>query len=249
MIEQEEYEIVEKKGISVGQFLMFLFVMFLAAVLIWSYNVFRLKVVTVEGLTRYSEQEFTAKIEEGFWNTITPLFCLSDSFAQKEIPFIEKYEIDYAGRQSARVIVHEKRVTGCVLIMGNYMYFDKDGIVVETLDRTIEGIPVIDGLEFDEIVLYQKLQVQKSSLFDTILDLTRLIEDKGIPVQKISFDSNYEVTLHTGEFQVLLGKKANYDEAIGALRGIVEKISGRKGTVDMRNFSSENQEGILKETN
>jgi len=149
--------------------------------------------------------------------------------------------------QSARIYVHEKRVTGCVIIMGRYMFFDKDGIVVESSDTALPGIPVITGLKFDEIVLHRKLKVQKESLFDIILELTRLIEHHEIPVQQISFDSGYRVTLELDGITVQLGKRTSYDEVINALAGILDSIPGRKGILDMQNYSGENGEVILKE--
>jgi len=133
------------------------------------------------------------------------------------------------------------------VVMGRYMFFDKDGIVVETSDSRLEGIPVITGLKFDEIVLYKKLTVQKQSLFDTILELTRLTEQKGIVTNEISFDSNYEVTLYLEEITVLLGKRTSYDEQINALSGILESLQGRTGVIDMQNYTKENGEVILKE--
>lgn len=246
MIEEENNDTLERAGLSGRQMLLILGALFCMAVGIWSFNWFRLKNITVEGLTRYTKEEFQDKITEGVWNSVTPLFCLSDTVAQKTIPFIECYEIEYVDQQTARVIVHEKRVTGCVVVMGRYMYFDKDGIIVESLDYQAEGIPVITGLEFREIVLYQKLQTQKESLFDTILQLTKLVEQQGITVQEIAFDSGYEVTLYIGENIVLLGKKTNYDEAVNALRGILASLEGRTGTLDMRNYSKEQEDVILK---
>lgn len=246
-MEEDEKEIREGRGVSPGLLFAFLGILLCAAVLIWSYNWFRLKNVTFDGLTKYTEAEFREKLEDNFWCSITPLFCLADSTNQKEIPFIEKYEIEYVDQHSARVLVHEKRVTGCVLVMGRYMYFDKDGIVVESSMETLAGIPVITGLEFKEIALYQKLQVQKESLFRTILNITRLIEQHGIGVQEISFDSGYEVTLYVGDITVLLGKKENYDEVLNALEGILLVLSGQKGTLDMRTYSMENQDVIFRE--
>lgn len=222
-------------------------VLLLGIVLFGGYHRYRLENVTIEGLTRYTEEEFRGKLEHGFITSLTPFFCLTDMIEQIEIPFIEKYEIEYVNPQTARIIVHEKRVTGCVVIMGRYMFFDKDGIVVESSSERIPGIPVITGLEFNEIVLYQKLQVQKQSLFDTILQLARLIEQNHLEVEEIFFDSAYEVTLYAGDITVLLGKRVSYDEALNALAGILEAIGPRTGTVDMRNYSKENGEVILKE--
>lgn len=221
-------------------------VLFLAAVLIWGYNLFRLKHITYEGLTRYSEREFTEQLQDSFLMTCTPFFCLHHSVSKTEIPFIETYEINYVDRNSVRIVVYEKRVTGCISLMGGYLYFDKDGIVVESSDRRIEGIPLVEGLEFDEIILYQKLQIQKQSLFNTILELTRLMEKNGIEVEKISFSSDYQVTLYCGTLEVLLGKRDSYDEQMNALKGILAAANGRSGTLDMRNYSKENKEVILK---
>ena len=236
-----------KELFSVKQMIFLLGILTVLAVGIWSFNLYRLKEITVDGLTRYTKEEFCEKLEYGFITSLTPLFCLSDTIAPKEIPFVETYEIDYVDRQTARVLVHEKRITGCVIIMGRYMFFDKDGIVVESSDTPVPGIPVITGLEFDEIVLYRKLQVQKQSLFDTILQLVRLMEQHEIPVKEISFDSGYEVTLYLDDITVLLGKKANYDEDLNALAGILQSLSGRNGTLDMRNYTRENGDVILKE--
>jgi cell division protein FtsQ len=233
--------------LSVRQMMVILGVLALLAAGIWGYNLYHLQEVTVEGLTRYTKEEFLEKLESGFPFVLTPVYCIQDSLVQKQIPFVEKYEIEYTGRQTARITVHEKRVTGCVIIMGRYMFFDKDGIVVESSDTPVEGIPVITGLKFIEITLYSKLNVQKQSLFDTILEITRLIEQKGIIAKEISFDSNYEVTMYLDSVTVLLGKRTSYDEPVKALAGILESLQGRTGTVDMRNYTKENGEVILKE--
>lgn len=243
----EQNEDITKEKTLIRQMLWILSILAFLSALIWGYNLYRLKNITIEGLTRYTEEEFTEKLESSFLSSVTPFFCLTDTFLQKEIPFIEKYEISYVDSHTARVIVHEKRVTGCVVIMGRYMFFDKDGIIVETSTEQVEGVPVITGLEFDEIVLYQKLRVQKQSLFDTILNLTRLIEKNGLSVQKIAFDSEYDVTLYADELVVLLGKKTSYDEALNALAGIVASLQGRKGTLDMKNYSSENTDVIFRQ--
>ncbi len=244
---EQETETTKYAGPSVKQMVWILSILLLVAVLIWSYNLYRLNTVTIEGLSRYTEEEFMGRLDDGFLTSMTPFFCLSDSINQKEIPFIEKYEIDYVGPREARIVVHEKRVTGCVVIMGRYMFFDKDGMVVESSAERLPGIPVVTGLEFQEIVLYRELQVQKQSLFDTILNLTRLIEQNGLAIQEIYFDSAYEVTLYAEDITVLLGKKESYDEALNALAGILEVMGGRTGTLDMRSYSRENGEVILKE--
>ncbi len=246
-MKEQENNYTKDNWLSVKYMVVILVVLTVFAAGIWGFNTYRLKEVMVEGLSRYTKEEFLQKMESGFPFVLTPVYCLQDSLVQKTIPFVEKYEIEYTDSHSARVVVHEKRVTGCVIVMGRYMFFDKDGIVVETADTGLEGIPVITGLKFDEIVLYRKINVQKQSLFDTILELTRLMEQEGIVAKEISFASNYEVTLYLDNVTVQLGKRTSYDEQINALGGILKSLQGRTGTIDMRNYSKENGEVILKE--
>lgn len=244
---EQENDFTKDTWLSVKHMLVILGVLALLAAGIWGFNSFRLKEITVESLSRYTKEDFLNKLESDFLFGLTPVYCLQDSLNQKNIPFVEKYEIEYIDSHTARVVVHEKRVTGCVIVMGRYMFFDKDGIVVETADALVEGVPVITGLKFDEIVLFKKLNVQKQSLFDTILELTRLTEQKNIVTNEISFDSNYAVTLYLDDITVLLGKRTSYDEQINALSGILKSLKGRTGVIDMQNYSKENGEVILKE--
>lgn len=246
MIEQESGR-PKERGPSIKQMLILIVVLAVLSAVVWFINLFRLKNVTIDGLSRYTKEEFLEEIRYDFLSELTPVFCITDGFLKKEIPFIESYEIFYEDRQSASILVHEKRVTGCVIVMGRYWFFDKDGIIVETSAMPIEGIPIITGLEFDEIVLHQKLQVQKQSLFTTILQLTRLVEQNEIAVQEIAFDSGYEITLTLDGVIVMLGKKTSYDEEMNALAGILEALGERKGTLDMRNYSMENSDVIFKE--
>lgn len=246
-MDEKENNFTKETWLSVKQMLIILVILAVFAAGVWGFNSYRLKKITVEGLSRYTKEEFLQKMESGFPFVLTPVYCLQDSLNQKNIPFVEKYEIEYTDSHTARIIVHEKRVTGCVIVMGRYMFFDKDGIVVESADTRLDDVPVVTGLKFNEIVLFQQLNIQKQSLFNTILELTRLIDDKNIKVNEISFASNYEVTLYTDNVTVLLGKRTSYDEQINALDGILDSLQGRSGTVDMQNYTKENKDVFLKE--
>ena len=131
---------------------------------------------------------------------------------QKEIPFIEKYEIDYVDKQTARVRVHEKRVTGCVIIMGRYMFFDKDGIIVETSMARMEGIPVVSGLEFNEIVLELKkliVAMNQQNAQECFLYYQEVLKDISLCLENPSLSYEERLRLIDKEIEVALivGKK------------------------------------------
>jgi cell division protein FtsQ len=129
--------------------------------------------------------------------------------------------------------VYDKKIIGCIEFMGDYLYFDKDGIIVESTSNMLSDIPLIKGLKFKKIVLNEKLEVQKDELFDIILNLTQQIEKRELNVKTISFNNNYEVTLNLGDIKAMLGKRSTYDVILSKLKNIVAEAKGKKLTIDM----------------
>ena len=80
-------------------------------------------------------------------------------------------EMEYPDK--VHVVLYEKSIVAYVIYKENYMYFDKDGIVVETSAEQVSDVPLIDGLKFDSIVLYNPLPIKDESVFNTILDLSQ----------------------------------------------------------------------------
>ena len=60
------------------------------------------------------------------------------------------------------MIIYDKSIVGYVSYMSSYMYFDRDGIIVESSPDCLPGVPWITGLEFGRIVLYQHLPCKRS---------------------------------------------------------------------------------------
>ena len=52
-----------------------------------------------------------------------------------------------------RISVYEKALAGYVEYLGRYMYFDRDGTVVESSSERTRGIPQVTGLRFDYVVV------------------------------------------------------------------------------------------------
>ena len=160
---------------------------------------------------------------------------------------MEKVTITRKGNHKVSIHVYEKSLTASVKYMGQYVYFDKDGIVLECQEEPIEGLPCIEGLPFSGFVLYEKLKVEDDSVFNRILDLSQLLEKYELDVEKIRFKENGNVILRSGEVKVYLGNKEFYDEQIVALSEIFPKALEEKlsGDIDMENYSV-GDEVILK---
>lgn len=198
---------------------------------------FQLKKINVKDCSRYTTKELTKELVQSDFDENSLLFFLKYRFFKKaNIPFIEKIDVGLKNRNTVDVMVYEKRVTGCVRFMGEYLYFDKDGIVVESSPKKLKNIPEIKGLIFNKIILHEKLKVQRNEMFRVILNITNQIEKYKLDVNTISFNSDDEVTIDCGNNTVLLGKRSTYDEVFSELKGVLAKAKGLNLTIDMRNF-------------
>ncbi|MCR5584746.1 MAG: hypothetical protein K6F63_04845 [Lachnospiraceae bacterium] len=203
--------------------------------------------VSIRGLTRYDPSEFYDMLgHEGiFSNTLA--FWIKNKIDKKEdIPFVDTYTVTLIDKNTVAIRVYENDVVGCIEVMGSYFCFDKDGFITESTATRPDGVPAVTGLEFDEAVVFKQLNIQKQSLFEVVLSVTKLLKKYGIPIEEINFNSFNEVTLYMGDLEILLGKKKEYDTALSALDGVYEKAAEIGGTLDLRNYSEENTDIVLK---
>jgi len=226
-------------------------IVILIAVLSLAFVIFhmtcRLESVTITGSSYYTAEELKEKlITEKTDSYALLLYLRAKLFGFSEIPFIEKADAELVDKNSVRIVLYDKAVIGCVKTMGRYMHFDRDGIVVESSEERLEGVPEVTGLEFEEIVLYEKLEIKREALFDRMLEITMLINKNKLPVETVEFDKNSAVKLILENAEVLLGKQKNYDLQINNFAAILEAAGEEKLMFDMRNYTEENREVTAK---
>ena len=200
---------------------------------------YRVTNVEVVGNSHYTEQEIKDMVLKG--NVFDNSLLLNIKYRNKSIeniPFVEKMDVEVKSNDTIRIMVYEKKLAGCISYLGNYMYFDREGIVVESSSQITQGVPEITGLRFNHVLLYEQLPVERSEIFQEILELTQLLDKYEIIADKIYFDTNNNVTLYFGDARVLIGSKSHIDEKIMQLSVIVPSIQGKAGVLDMREYET-----------
>lgn len=206
----------------------------------------RLNAVTVKGNSRYTPEEVEQMVFPGFWDRNTLVCMFQDHFRpHKRLPFVEDYDIQITGPFSCDLVVYEKDVVGFVRFMSSNMYFDKDGVIVESSADTLEGIPEIAGLRFGHIVLNQPLPVQDAGLFNEIMNLTQQLRYYGIACDKITFGTSggTRLTLSGGQIEVELGSGKETEIRISVLHDMLPKLSGLSGTLDLSEYDDSGRSG------
>ena len=196
--------------------------------------------VYVEGNVHYTNEEIMEMVMGGkFGHNSLFLSLKYKDRGMEDIPFIQAMDVTIETKDTIRITVYEKALAGYVSYLGQYVYFDKDGIVVEASTEQTAGIPQVTGLKFDRVILHEQLPVDKPEVFDDVLNITQQLEKYSMSADRIYFDSDYRVTLVFGEAKVSLGDDGYIDEKIMKLQYILPSLMGEKGTLDMREYSED----------
>lgn len=192
----------------------------------------QIKEIKVTGNKKYTSEQIVTLLFKGSWDR-NAIFCIyKDRFQKHEqIPFVEDYKIVFHSPVKVEVIVYEKTVVGYISYMGSYMYFDKDGIIVESSSGELPGVPRIVGLKYGHIALHQPLPVENGRIFNEILTLTQLLSTHGISVDQIQYDFRGDATLTMDDIKVFLGSNDQMNGKISELKDQLPVLKGLKGTL------------------
>ncbi|RKM55671.1 FtsQ-type POTRA domain-containing protein [Butyrivibrio sp. X503] len=206
--------------------------------------------VYVNGNKHYTDEEIVEMV-------MTDKFCKNSMYLSfkyrnksiRDIPFIEKMDVDIISPDSVKINVYEKAVAGYIAYLGHYMYFDRDGIVVESSFEPSDDVPQVMGLSFDSVIIHEKLPVENGEIFEEILDITQLLEKYELNADKIFFDSEYNVYLYFGGIEVSIGTKDYIDEKIIQLKNILPKpeLEGKSGIIEMKDYDEDTKNISFKE--
>lgn len=225
------------KGNKRKVILLFILLLLAAAVLA-VVGIFSIKKINISGNENYTEEEIEKLIfnNKYCYNSLY-LYWKYNYNKEYSFPFIDTIDVELISNNEVKINVYEKSMVGYIEYLGSYMYFDKDGIVVESSSELVEGVPLITGLKFDHIILYKELAVEDKAVFNTIVSITQLLAKHEITPDRIYFNSSYDMTLYFGDARVNLGADNETEEKIILLKNILQDLEGLSGVLHMENYT------------
>jgi cell division protein FtsQ len=231
---------MRKRRILKGLILLLLALLVIGAGALALWNV-KLTEITVIGSSCYSDDELIAQVfpEAKYFRTAYMLWNVRFG-EEEEIPFVKSYDLTITGPHSAQIVVYEKNIIGYIPYMGNYLYFDTDGYIVETSTEKVDGLLFIDGIYFDYFVLNNQLPVTDSKIFSQILVLSQLVQQEELDLERVYFDKSLNITLYTGQISVYLGQGTDLESKLHTLKDILPQLADQQGTLYLDNYSTVN---------
>lgn len=231
-----------KKRRKIGLYILLILILLIAAGVFIVMNVFTVENVVVEGNELYSSTQIENMVlnDEYSWNSL--YVDLKYRFVDiGEVPFVDAMEVSLDNPHTVHIRVYEKGMLGYLYInsIGQNAYFDKDGFVVETSTEVIDGVPKITGISCEEVVLYEKLQLENSDILRDLLNLTQTLKKYNLLPDEIQYDSNMEPVLYYGTIQVKIGSEDNLSQKVVRLSIILPQLDGLSGTLHLETWTPE----------
>ena len=231
-----------KKRRKIGLYILLILILLIAAGVFIVMNVFTVENVVVEGNELYSSTQIENMVlnDEYSWNSL--YVDLKYRFVDiGEVPFVDTMEVSLDNPHTVHIKVYEKGMLGYLYInsIGQNAYFDKDGFVVETSTEVIDGVPKITGISCEEVVLYEKLQLENSDILRDLLNLTQTLKKYNLLPDEIQYDSNIEPVLYYGTIQVKIGSEDNLSQKVVRLSIILPQLDGLSGTLHLETWTPE----------
>ena len=196
--------------------------------------------IYVEGNVHYTNEEIINMVMDGPYGNNSLLVSMRyKNKSIENIPFIEKMDVSILDQHTVKIEVYEKALAGCVEYLERYMYFDKDGIVVESSLEKTAGVPMVTGLSFEYVILHKPLPVEDNQIFKDILSITQLVNKYNLSIDRIYFGSDDSLTLYFEDVKVALGSHENLEEKVMQLQYMLPELTGKSGTLRMENYTEE----------
>ena len=176
--------------------------------------------------SRYTEDEIRAYVFDRWYENYLPLLKLYYRFRSIEpLTYTEKITISFEGDQIL-VKAYEKVPIGCLLVMNNYLYFDSEGMILDSEKENTEGLPVVEGIEYSSVTLGKVFETKRTELFPVVMNIVNQLNKYQVETETITFSEDDSVTIWCDGNRVSLGIRDSYDVPIGMLSGILKEIQG-----------------------
>ena len=163
------------------------------------------------------------------------------------LPFLERIDITVSDQDEVIITAYEKPAVACIYDMGFYLYFNRDGEIVTTKRENEDDLPVVKGLVYTNLTLFEKFKTQDEKLFDVILNLvSQAVEKHQIDVDEIIFNGDLSVVLTVGANTYRLGYRNAYDVQIAMIPEVEKRLAQRNADNGRTGGYEINMEGVFK---
>lgn len=226
-----------KKRIGVRIYQFFSTLIGICIILLGLYVLFNIQSVKVEGNEYTDETAIKETVLQGKFSDNSLYIWGKYKLGKGEkVKSTTRVQVTMTRPWAITIKVKEKEIVGYYEGEDGFFFFDKDGMVVYTGTKEMDDVPQIEGLDLENLSLYDTLDAKDKDIFEEILKTTETIKKYDISTEKVVYLDG-SIYLIKGQVYIRLGTKVS-EEQIAQIPPILEKLGEEEaGTLHLENYS------------
>lgn len=231
---------IKKKKKALRLYAFLVIVLGIAIIALSVFLLFRVRKIEIKGNEYTSDKEILQMVQNDPYS-VNSLYILGKYMIGQgeKLPCLENVHISLKAPWIVKVTVEEKQIVGYVKDKKEYVYFDKEGLIVKKSNDKREDAVLVEGIKADSFELYESLKKGKSSIFEEILETTKELKKYDMDIKKIVCKDD-RIYIYVKNVCISLGNTVSA-EKIAQISPIMEKLGKKKGTLHLENYSESRQ--------
>ena len=231
----------KKRSRRIGVIVFLSILLVLSLLVLAGIRLFRVQNVEVSGNELYDDDAIRELVlnNKYSWNTLYVYGSFKFRKGEK-LPFVDEMDMKLLAPDTLQVTVYEKGLIGYAYrdTDGSYIYFDKDGFVIDIRPDATDTVPEIRGVNAYGADIMEKLEIPEKTL-RWLLTATQDLNKYDLHTELIEFGEDSNMYLHFGNVVVNMGNDAHTTEKILRLQKILPEISSMSGVLDLSTWTEE----------
>ena len=247
--EDEDDEEDEEEAASLKAWLLFVLVCALIAGVVFGLGFgCTVKKVYVSGNSLYTSEEIAEQVisDDSLLrhNTVFLTALYMSPFAP-QIPFEESVKVSPESFDTIRITVKDMNIGGFIPYTGRNLYFSSDGILLESSPLVVKNATFVTGISITEAEKGKKMAADNELGLSMVLEVLQTLRKYDLKVDCVALTKAGNIVMYFDQIKVQLGKN-DFELKISKIAQIYPYLEGRSGTIDMTNYTSADQNIILK---
>lgn len=227
---------VKKKKKSHRLYAFLVIVLGIAIIVLSVLILFHIQSVEIKGNEYTSDQEIVKIVQNDRFSVNSLYVTGKYLIGQGEtLPCFDSMKVSMKAPWKLKITVKEKTAVAYMMSKKEYIYFDKDGLVVRKDTELVPGIPCVEGIDVEKMELYQSLESKDSKMLGEILDASKELKKYKMTIERIVC-KNDRIYLYSGKICISIGSSVT-SEKIAQIPPIIEKLEGKEGTLHLENYA------------
>ena len=236
----------DERGMGLNLFT--LFVLLFAAAITAIYFTCTVRTVHVKGNNLYTSEEIAERVisdDSQLMHNSVYLTLLYMTPKAPRIPFEESVKVSLNAYDTITITVKDMDIAGFIPYAGKNLYFSADGIVLENSPLTVKDATFVTGLSVTGAEIGTKMTSDDEVGLGMVLEVLQILRKFEVKTDCVVLTASRSVVMYMDDIKVILGR-SNFELKISKISQILPYLEGRSGTIDMTNYTSSDQNIILK---